>query len=123
MDWTCLPTAALLTTPAPNQLAASRLPAVLFPSSNPLPGIAPLLEDASTSITLFAPTDEAWAAVPPQVDLKDVETLQQASKGGWGSWLCGSCAAHSRCSLVEQCWCALDAHFFTMPSRLPCPSP
>ncbi|KAI7843723.1 hypothetical protein COHA_002621 [Chlorella ohadii] len=46
--------------------------AVLFPSSNPLPGIAPLLEDASTSITLSAPTDEAWAAVPPQVDLKDI---------------------------------------------------
>ncbi|PRW57696.1 hypothetical protein C2E21_3455 [Chlorella sorokiniana] len=40
-------------------------------------GIAPLLEDTTTSITLFAPTDEAWAAVPPEVDVKDVETLQQ----------------------------------------------
>lgn len=60
------------------------------------PGIAPLLEDATTSITLFAPTDEAWAAVPPEVDLKDIEMLQQANRG------CASGrAAHGRGCTAE----------------------
>ncbi len=88
-------------TPAPNQLAACQLPAALSPSFTPLPGIAPLLEDASTSITLFAPTDEAWAAVPPQVDLKDVETLQQASKGGVEVIALDAVRLHSSCSLLR----------------------
>ncbi|KAL4434037.1 hypothetical protein ABPG75_000478 [Micractinium tetrahymenae] len=40
-------------------------------------GILPLLEDPAAAITLFAPTDDAWARVDTaRVDLSDRETLQ-----------------------------------------------
>lgn len=61
----CLPTSCPPPSPPP------------FHAHPPPAGVAPLLEDSSTSLTLFAPANEAWAAVPPQVDLKDTETLQQ----------------------------------------------
>lgn len=39
--------------------------------------MAPLLEDRTSAITLFAPTNDAWACVSPRVDLGDRETLQE----------------------------------------------
>lgn len=35
-----------------------------------------MLQDPTTSATLFAPTNAAWARVPPSIDLGDAETLQ-----------------------------------------------
>lgn len=40
-------------------------------------GMAPLLEDAAATLTIFAPVDAAWSAVDASaVDLGDRETLQ-----------------------------------------------
>ena len=63
-----------------SQLAVTSPPR-LCPCPPRCAGVAPLLEDSNStaSITLFAPTNDAFKAVPAAVDLKDVETLQQAS--------------------------------------------
>ena len=53
--------------PAPHRAAAAAAAA----------GVAPLLEDPQTAITLFAPEEGAWQAVSPAVHLGDRETLQE----------------------------------------------
>lgn len=63
----------------------------------------PLLQDPAAAITLFAPTDEAWATVDPShVNLSDRETLQAvltflvAQVGAlWGVSALGSCLCGS----------------------------
>ena len=55
--------------------ASPRLPACPPPLRA---GVAPLLNDSAATITLFAPTNDAWAQVQAGlVDLRDIEVLQQ----------------------------------------------
>ncbi|EFN57060.1 hypothetical protein CHLNCDRAFT_143803 [Chlorella variabilis] len=55
-----------------------RMPADAPPRQHGAWRVAPLLNDSAATITLFAPTNDAWAQVQAGlVDLRDIEVLQQ----------------------------------------------